>query len=195
MDAILCLTGYESSKQKNRETDNSPAEPAALQRGIPPEPAHCWHLSAHAAELASEGYWWPATRRVEKLIGETWQPGKGKTGQCDRIPHSSFFPHLFSLWCHFHLGAGMGIEGFPSRVFRNTWQGPRAQKWRGCKWAGNSLVFTWCLQHITEQEFVDWNFKISPSSHLIVWSTKAKDGKYTGRGRDEQPPGRMIQGH
>lgn len=52
MDAILCLTGYESSKQKNRETDNSPAEPEALQRGIPPEPAHCWHLSAQAAELA-----------------------------------------------------------------------------------------------------------------------------------------------
>lgn len=51
MDAILCLTGYESSKQKNRETDNSLAEPAALQRGIPLEPAH-WHLSAHAAELA-----------------------------------------------------------------------------------------------------------------------------------------------
>lgn len=97
-----------------------------------------------------------------------------------QYPHSSFLPRLFSLWCHFHLGAGMGFEGPPSRAFRDTWQGPGAEKWKGCKWVDNSLVFTWCLQPITEEEFVDLNFKINPSPHLIVWSTKGEDGKHQG---------------
>lgn len=173
MDAILCLTGYESSKQKNRETDNSLAEPAALQRGIPLEPAHCWHLSAHAAELAwgrllVTGY--PGSLKADRE--DPSSQGMGKTGRHDSVLRSSFLPHLFALWCHFHLGNGMGIEGLPSRAFRDTWQGPRAQKWQGSEYGGNSLGFTWYPQPITEQELVDLNFKINPSPHLIVWSTK-----------------------
>lgn len=50
MGAILWSTGYESSMQKNRETDTGLAEPAALQRGIPPERAVRWRPPAHAAE-------------------------------------------------------------------------------------------------------------------------------------------------
>ena len=109
--------------------------------------------------------------------------GMGKTGRHDSVLRSSFLPHLFAWWCHFHLGAGMGIEGLPSRAFRDTWQGPRTQKWQGSEYGGNSLVFTWYPQPITEQELVDLNFKINPSPHLIVWSTKIKDGKYTREGK------------
>lgn len=56
MGTILWLTGYESSVQKNTETDTGLAEPAALQRGIPLERAVCWHPSAYAAEIAWGSY-------------------------------------------------------------------------------------------------------------------------------------------
>lgn len=115
MDAILCLTGYESSKQKNRETDNSRAEPAALQRGIPLEPAHYWHPSAHAAELAWGRLLVTGCPGALKLRGET-QAARGweKKGRHDNTLRSSLIPYLLPLGCHFHLGAGMGIEGLPS---------------------------------------------------------------------------------
>lgn len=126
-----------------------PAEPAALQRGIPLEPAHCWHPSACAAELAREetGDWLPRSLKAHK--GDQ-QPGEG--GRKDDVTVFILASPILTLMPLLLNGTRMGIEGPPSRAFRDTWQGPGAQKWRGCKWADNSLVFMWCLQPISEQE-------------------------------------------
>lgn len=156
MDAILCLTSYESFRQKNRETDNS-----QLSQQL------CWeesHWSQHTAgsrqctlpSLLGEGNWWLAPKEFKSQWGVGGRGWREKRAMW----HSSLYlasPLLF--WCHFHwMGLERELRALLLELLEIIWQESGAHKWRGCKWAAwyshgaNSLSLN-----------RNMNFKINPS--------------------------------
>lgn len=95
MGAILWLTGYESSMQKNTETDTGLAETAALQNptgasGVLAPISIC--CGDCLGKLAVTGY-----PNLKADRGDPAAREKETKGNVTSIPHSSFQSHLLSF--------------------------------------------------------------------------------------------------